>query len=315
MRPMLAAKAPIDGLDFPLVYSAKLDGIRCVIEGGVAKTRTLELVPNQYVQRMLGHACLEGLDGELICGAPYADDVYRRTLSEIMSVGGKPDFTFYVFDFWNGPEGMTYEQRAAALSEAFSQPLYAGHPHLQLLEQRLATSMEELSLAQEDHLEQGYEGLILRNPRGLYKFGRSTHNREDAVHATSGKPLQPWVMMKLKRFTSGEAVIVGFKEMMHNENDLVDSALGLAKRGHSQDGMVPAGVLGAFIVVDKTISEKPFGLGTGFDAKERELFWNIRDKLLGQYVRYKHFEIGAKDVPRHGVFDGFRHPLDYGELA
>jgi hypothetical protein len=37
--------------------------------------------------------------------------------------------------------------------------------------------------------------------------------------------------------------------MMRNENELEESALGLAKRGKSAEGMVPAGLLGALLVV------------------------------------------------------------------
>ncbi len=300
MRPMLAVSSPSEGLTFPLMYSAKLDGVRCVIEGGVAKSRKLEEIPNRYVQHMLGGPWLEGLDGELCVGAPYADNVFTQTMSGVMSYGGEPDFTFYVFDFWNGPESMGYGTRYLTLLDAFQRQPYVSHPRLQLLEHTVVNSMDELTAAQEDHIERGYEGLILRDPDGPYKHGRSTAK-------------QGW-MMKLKRFTTGEARVIGVVEMMHNENELLDSALGLAKRSTAQSGLVPAGVLGALTVVDCE-SNVPFSIGSGFSAQERLELWQQQSHVLGRVVKYKHFEIGVKTAPRFPTFLGFRDERDMGEPA
>lgn len=44
--------------------------------------------------------------------------------------------------------------------------------------------------------------------------------------------------------------------------------------------------------------------------KQRADFWARRDSLLGQRVKFKHLEHGAKDAPRHPVFLGFRHAED-----
>lgn len=300
MRPMLAVASPSEGLSFPLMYSAKLDGVRCVIKDGVAMSRKLEPLPNRYVQHMLGGPWLEGLDGEICVGAPYADNVFTETMSGVMSYEGQPDFTFYVFDFWNGAEGVGYAQRYMTLLDAFQQQPYVSHPRLQLLEHIVVNSMDELTAAQEDHIERGYEGLILRDPVGPYKYGRSTAK-------------QGW-MMKLKRFTTGEARVVGVVEMMHNENELVDSALGLAKRSTGQDGMVPAGVLGALVVVD-CVSGVKFNIGSGFSAQERAELWQQPRNVIGRVVKYKHFEIGVKTAPRFPTFLGFRDERDMGEPA
>ena len=53
-----------------------------------------------------------------------------------------------------------------------------------------------------------------------------------------------------------------------------------------------------------------FSIGTGFTAADRTWMWNNRDQLLGKFVKFKHFPIGAKDKPRHPVFLGFRDPDD-----
>lgn len=326
MRPMLAATAPAEGVDLPAYVSNKLDGVRAYIQDGVALTRKGERVPNLHVQRMLGHPLLNGLDGELTVGPAYADKVFLTTQSAVMSVQGVPDFVFHVFDYWNGPEGEPYSRRLANLREAFALPEYAGHPNIQLLEQTLVHSMEALSDMQEDRLELGYEGLILRNPDGAYKFGRSTDNPIGAVNAKTGKPLQPWVMMKLKRFSSGEARVTGVVEMLHNANELEENALGLAKRSKALDGMVPAGVMGALEVVD-CVTGVAFRIGSGFDANDRAQLWadHINQPVgecvptgrpvIGRIRRYKHFEVGVKTAPRFPIDQGERDPRDMGAPA
>lgn len=308
MRPMLAAKAPEQGLDFPLYASAKIDGVRAIVKDGRVWTRKLEPLPNEWVQQCLGHPLLEGLDGELCVGAPYADDLFVNTQSAVMSRGGKPDFMFYVFDYWNGnAHADPYTLRLSRLETAFAEPVYVAHPYIELLEQRMVHTLEQLTDMQEDYLERGYEGLILRNPNGVYKFGRSTDNPNDAVHERTGKPLQPWTMMKLKKFADSEARILNVVQLMRNENESEENALGLSKRSTSKAGLVPAGVLGALEVEDVHTGVK-FSIGSGFDAEQRVHLWSIRDRLPGMLVKYKHFEIGVKVAPRFPIFLGFVHP-------
>ena len=97
-KPMLAAsKRPnLDDITYPKLMSTKLDGIRCVIKGGEALSRTLKPIPNEYTQQVLmGLAALglEGCDGELMVNGDF-----NAVQSAFMSHSGKPDFTFYVFD-------------------------------------------------------------------------------------------------------------------------------------------------------------------------------------------------------------------------
>lgn len=315
-RPMLAAKAP-EELDLPAYISAKLDGVRCLIVDGVALTRKFEVIPNAYVQRMLGHPLLEGLDGELCVGPAYGNDVFARTQSGVMSYAGEPDFMFHVFDYCNGAAATTpYSARLAALETALALPEYVLHPRLQLLEQTLVHDIETLAAMQEAHLELGYEGLIARNPAAGYKFGRSTSNPIGArrMGKADGALLEPWCMLKIKKFSDGEARVVGFKELMYNENEAEEDALGLTKRGSSAEGLVPAGVLGALVVED-CVTGVRFNIGSGFTAAQRADLWARRGNLLGHVVSYTHFEVGVKTAPRFPIFKGFRDLRDIGDPA
>ena len=46
--------------------SPKLDGIRCMIQDGIALSRSLKPIRNEHVQYILGREIFNGLDGELI---------------------------------------------------------------------------------------------------------------------------------------------------------------------------------------------------------------------------------------------------------
>jgi DNA ligase-1 len=300
MKPMLACPAPTDGLTFPLLASVKIDGIRCVIKDGVALTRKLEVIPNPHVQRVLNRVrCMDGLDGELTVGPAYADHVFNTTQSAVMAGHGEPDFVFHVFDVWNMPGGSTYKERLATLRHSQAHGWFDGLP-ITVLEQRIVTNGEELEDFQMWALEKGYEGLIVRSFDSPYKHGRSTAK-------------QGW-MMKIKKFSDGEARVLGCVEMMRNQNELEVNNVGGAKRSKALAGMVPAGVLGALQVEDCVTGVK-FQIGSGFDATQREQLWSDRERLLGRIVSYKHFEVGVKTAPRFPIFKGFRDARDMGEPA
>ena len=85
MKPMLAVKADIDKLKFPVYIQKKLDGIRCIVKDGVVLSRTLKPIRNEYVQSLFSH--LEGADGELVVGSATDEKAFQTTSSGVMSKG------------------------------------------------------------------------------------------------------------------------------------------------------------------------------------------------------------------------------------
>jgi DNA ligase-1 len=260
----------------------KLDGIRCAIVDGKPKSRTLKDIPNKHVQSILSYPEFEGFDGELIVGEPNGPTVYRDTNSFVMSHDKVGMFRYFVFDYWNRDE--PFYKRFQALSESLV------HEYIEVIKGVLVNNEEELLEAEQQVLDAGFEGLILRSLTGKYKFGRTTMNENNTY--------------KLKRFEDAEAVIVGFEEEMHNANTAETNELGRTKRSTAKAGLVGKGTLGALIC--RTPLAVEFRIGSGFDAQDRETFWNTKDSLLGRTVKYKHFPIGVKDKPRHPIFLGFR---------
>jgi DNA ligase 1 len=292
MKPMLAsAVVDLNRLSFPLWVSPKLDGVRCLIIDGVAMSRSLKPIPNKHVQKLFGRRIYNGLDGELIVGAPNSKDTYRNTTSGVMSVDGKPDVVFHVFDEVVGAK--PYSERLSSIRRFIQarKPYY----YLQAVEHTLVDNPLDLMEMEETYLAEGYEGVMLRSPEGPYKHGRSTEK-------------EGW-LLKLKRFEDGEAEILAVQQFMHNGNKAKRNALGQLERSSHKANKVPLHMLGALQVKDLK-SGVVFDIGTGFDERQRVDLWDDRAEIIGQVVKYKFQPTGVKDKPRFPVFLGFRSKED-----
>lgn len=288
-KPMLASDAVFEQLRYPLWASPKLDGVRAHVRGGQLLTRTLKVVPNRHVFKALSHAKFEGQDGELIVGMPNAKDVYRQTISGVMSQDGTPNFSFYVFDNHASPHRSWLERFATTRHLAFRSASMLVLDHYEI------HRPEELMKLEEDTLAQDYEGLILRDPAAHYKFGRST--------AKEG------ILLKLKRFQDGEAEVLDVIEEMHNGNAAETNELGRTKRSSAKAGKTGRGDLGA-LVLENPFGPGTFNVGTGFTDEQRAEIWSNRKKYLGSMVKVKYFTKGMTDTPLLPTFLGWRSKFE-----
>lgn len=266
--------------------SFKLDGVRAMEEDGVLVSRTLKPIRNRWVQECMQVYDFGGLDGELIVGDPTDPDCYRKTMSQVMSYDGQPDFTFWVFDRRDLPD-LGFAQRLGRLGSS--------RGRIKVLEQRLITSPRELGEFEAEALVLRHEGVIYCRPHSLYKEGRSTVKE-------GGK-------CKLKRFADSEMVVTGWYELRRNMNQAEFNELGYQERSLAKAGMVLGDTLGGLIGLDVHTGIE-VRLGTGFTASERQTIWRHRERELGRIWKYKHFPVGVKDKARHPVALGRRDPLD-----
>ncbi len=136
---------------------------------------------------------------------------------------------------------------------------------------------------------------MVRSPQSPYKCGRSTTNEG--------------YLLKIKRFEDDEAVIVGYKEEMQNNNPAEKDNFGRTERSSCKKNLVGKNTLGALVChAPKWI--KDFDIGTGYDAKLRAELWVKRAKLKHKIVKFKHQPSGAGERPRFPVFLGFRDEWD-----
>lgn len=327
-KPLLAATAPEDlsTLRFPLLASPKLDGIRCVKLGGKALSRTLKPIPNGFVREWVERNLPDGIDGELLLRdwtAPFAD-----VSSAIMSRDGEPDFVFAAFDLMQHTETGPVQDESFALRLEHlrrfheAQPLAISH-RFQVVAHHGVYDLEQLQKLSELHLGQGYEGTMVRDPAGRYKFGRST--------------VKEGILLKIKPFEDAEATVVGVVEEAHNANEAFKDELGRTKRSSAKEGKVGKNRLGALVCrfddgtefecgsgltdEDKEVLWAPFRLGVevqraaiGSRGPTTIIFGSEVCTLYGKRVKVKYLPPpgGRKtgEAPRHPVFLGFRNEVD-----
>lgn len=296
MKPMLAVEA--GQFAYPIYASVKIDGIRAIIKDDMVLSRSLKRIPNKYVQDTLGCATLTGLDGELTVGPAFNKNVMQATTSGVMSRDGQPDFTYWVFDFWTD-HLMPFGQRLQIMQRANRDNAFSKFDRVMLLPQVLIHNQAELDAYEASVLEQGYEGVILRSPAGLYKYGRSTTKEA--------------YLLKLKRFVDAEAVVIDLAEKMTNNNEATIDETGHTKRSSHQENLVPADTLGAFLV--RNTEGVEFRVSPGVLTHEaRKAVWDARktsNTCIGKVITYKTFTAsGVKDKPRFNVFKCFRSRFD-----
>lgn len=289
IKPLLSCDVPLDKVKFPIYISTKFDGIRALVIDGVVYSRSLKPIRNKHVQKLFGKPEYNGFDGELVVGDIYAKDVFQKTTSGVMSEDGMPDVTYYVFDvFTNNTE--TYKERLYTLNDKL---VLVQFPNVVATQQWYIETEEELTKLLSKEKVKGGEGLIGRNPNGVYKYGRSTPKEQLSI--------------KFKFFQQEDFEVVGFNERMHNTNEQKRDELGYAERSSAKDGLVPTNTLGSLVL---KYGDDTFNCGTGFSDALRYEIWSNQDKYLGKLASIRYMSVGAKDKPRIPSFIGFRHIED-----
>lgn len=283
-KPMLAEDADLKRLQYPVIVSPKLDGVRATFIQGKLRTRSLKPPQNKMLQNK---ECRIPLDGELVVGDPRSESCFRDTMKVVSAHNADiKDVKFYVFDYVDTTA--QFVERLKIAEEQLIQPWMKLVPH------RLVANEKEL-LNLEDHmLGMGYEGLMLRDPKGGYKYGRSTVNEG--------------LLLKLKRKIVAEAVVIGYEELKSNQNQATTDNLGYTERSSHQANMIPMNTLGALIVKDLK-TDVQFNVGTGFTAEDRKYIWDHRMSFMGHKLSYEYVPVGVKDRPRFPVFIGWRLDL------
>ena len=295
--PMLAAALKdVAQLDFSKGYLAtqKLDGIRALLRNGKLVSRTFKDIRNNHIRKILEEVLPEGADGEIVCPGAF-----QATSSGVMRADGKPEFTYYMFDYVKHSLDTPYVERTQHMLQWMvdrGPVLEPGLAVIQILLPTIIKDRKHLDRFESTCLDGGFEGVILRTPDSPYKCGRSTAKQE-------------W-LLKLKRFSDDEATIIGFAEKMHNDNVATKDEQGHTVRSAHKENKRPAGTLGALIVKDiKTKIE--FEVGTGFSDAQRQEIWDDQSKWTGLIITYRHFEIsGVKDKPRFSAYKGIRDKDD-----
>jgi len=262
----------ISDIAYPVLASPKIDGYRCVAIAGVAYSRTLKRIANAYVQRVFKELNLHGLDGELMIDGDFEDvqSVFSSVTHE-----RSHEFSYNVFDC-HTLKNVSFRKRA---QEAETIVRVVCSPIVRLVPQVTITDSTQMTIYLGACLEQGYEGAIVRDPEGPYKEGRSTMK-------------QGW-MLKLKVFKDAEATVIGFEELLRNEDTSTNK----------NENMVPMGTLGALVLRNEC---GQFKVGSGFNTAQRDEIWQRRDYYIGKQITYKYQNLTKYGKPRFPTYKGVR---------
>ena len=283
-KSMLAYNQPVDPADltYPVIVSIKEDGYRCSTVNKMPKTRSGKEIANKYTHKTLRNLNLPCLDGELVLQNSKS---FNSVQSAFGSHGGEPKFNYIIFDCFNNIN-KPYEQRFAEATEWVRSNDTNGI--VQLARNFIAHTPEEVWELFHMALDNGDEGLIIRDPKGPYKFGRSTLK-------------EAW-MLKLKPREDAEAIIMSVNELMHNDD---------AGNSNKLENMVPGNTMGSFTCKMPCGKQFNVGTGKGLTKELRDQFWQQRDKLIGKPLTYTYHKLTEAGIPREPRIKGVR---DLGDM-
>lgn len=287
-------------IKYPALVSIKYDGWRMFEYAGEVRLRSLKPPKNEYTQRVMRELFAEaagmgikGLDGEAIPGDPYDHNAMQACTSAFNCNYRETSFGFYVFDSYQYAD-RPFSERLKYATEASLRLREKGWTekspvNIEPVEHKLVHNQEELFAYYDGIIAKGLEGVMGRLPSAPYKYGRSTMR-------------EAW-LWALKPYMDDWAVIVGFEEMMENQNELTYNERGYAERKGGQEGLVPKGTLGKFICKSLKFGQTfGVGMGVGLTFQLRDKVWANRPAYLGGFLKYKYQEVGGKERPRQPKF-------------
>jgi DNA ligase-1 len=295
-RPLLAPNEKVDlsTLSYPLLASTKLDGIRCIFYKGQILSRSLKQIQNKQLRERFEviRAYTEKwnliLDGEIYSPKLNFQEITHFVMTQDLGEEKLPDhLKFYCFDNiasddWEIPFHGRYPT-CFTLSSMFSDIIG--------VVQKPVHSAKEVETYFEEVLKDGYEGLILRDPESLYKYGRGT--------------VKEGIIFKVKPFVTFDAKITGVEQSteVNEDAEKKTNELGRSVTSKKKDDRHLIEKASAFWV---DYEGKPLKVVLAMTDPEKVAVWTNRDGLIGKTIEYKGMLVGSKDVPRHPVMIRYR---------
>jgi DNA ligase-1 len=292
-KPMLAPNQTIDiaTLNYPLLASYKLDGIRCIFKDGQIYSRALKQFPNiklhDRFQELAQLAKRKNiiLDGELLAKSLTFNELSGITRQLDMQL--PEDLKFYCFDMIQNEDfNLGFRRRISNLETADLRYYY-----MKIVKQWSIFKSEEIESLYENALAWGCDGLILRDPNGRYKFGRGTI-KEGLIYKM--KPFQTFDA-KIIEIIQGTEVRKGAEKKINE--------LGMSVTSKKKDDRVLINRAADFVVLYNNL---PLKVTIAMTQEQKEEVWKNRSKYIGRLIEYKGMLVGSKDLPRHPVFLRFR---------
>lgn len=182
------------GAIYPCFVQPKLDGTRCIgIPGKGLFSRMRKSFPHmEHIVAELNQLPADViLDGELYTNELTFQQIVGLVKRETLREGNAENQVKIKYHVYDMVSAGTFEERYAALTK-----LLRGHRlrHIVIVPTERCASEERMKAKHNEYVAEGFEGIMLRNPAGLYKHSRSTD------------------LLKYKEFIDEEFTVVGFTE-------------------------------------------------------------------------------------------------------
>jgi len=292
-KPMLAPNEKIElkELNFPLLVSYKLDGIRCIFKDGQMYSRALKQFPNVQLRKRFEYLAKLSkekniiLDGELLAKSLTFNElsgITRQLDKELPE-----DLFFYCFDAIHQEDFLM----SFRIRTTFLETLDIKFEYFKLVTQWAVNNVPEVYSLYENALAWGCDGLILRSLQGKYKFGRGT--------------IKEGLIFKMKPFRTFDAKIIGViqgTEVREGAEKKINE-LGRSVTSKKKDDRILIDRACDFVVL---YEGKELKVSIAMTNEEKAEVWKNKEKYIGRWIEYKGMLVGAKDLPRHPGFVRFR---------
>ncbi len=193
--PMLAYdyKKKSDKIIFPCFIQPKLDGVRALGIGNQLYSRNGNIFPTlEHIKKELE----ENNDNLILDGELYTDDINFEKIVGLVKKSNKSKeeeidslkIYFNIFDYVD--ENLSFEKRLIKLTEFFSKYNFK---YLKLVKTEICNKKELIEKYLDKYINEGYEGIIIRNSNGKY---------EENIRSSN--------LLKLKRFIDEEFEIINY---------------------------------------------------------------------------------------------------------
>lgn len=304
-----------DRVTFPCIVQPKIDGCASYNRHGKLVGRSLKPHENKFTTAFWSMPELHGFCGEMTTGSdPTGNDLCRITSGDLRRHEGEPDIYWWIFDYCTDQtKDLPYLERINVAKAVYKDSLYLEQSlRINFIESTIVYNMEELLALEQKYLDEGYEGIIIRDPKAPFKYGRC------------GKTFMgAW---RVKRFIDAEAIVTSIEEGKTNQNEAKTNLLGRTERSTMQENMLPNGLVGNLQgkvlkdVLDPQTQQVLLYAGQEITISPgkmphdlRKFYFENQSEIVGKISKFKFFPKGHKDKPRFPVWLCIRSENDMGD--
>lgn len=288
-KPQLCPNDEIDiyTLKYPLLISTKMDGIRCIFYKGQILSRSLKQIQNKQLRerfekiRKHSEMCDFILDGEIYSHELSFQEITHFVMTQDLKNEHIPEsLKFYCFDYLIPEENtISFKDRIDYLFDISVEFKDTMIP----VKHVVVNNAQEVELYFEEVLKDNYEGLIIRNPDSLYKFGRCTVRENNAY--------------KLKPWKTEDAKIIGFVQATEVNEDVekTTTELGMSRTSKRQEDRHSIERASGFVV---DFNGKELTVPIAMTDAQKEYIWLHQEEYLNKFIEFRYMTVGMKDLPR-----------------